>query len=277
MSQWVFEARENEGFHGGKLWLKKDDETGKTLERALFKPDTKYKESAVEYEAYKIATALGIPCAKVEIIEFEGKEGIISYDFKDRANKEIMYIPPDDLYHKSDGLTIKSHDSRGNRLDRIDMITFEMVKAYMPQIKSKVVDMLFFDCLIRNGDRHGFNWELIMSRKGEVLDVAPLFDHGKALWIDFLTKEECRLPWAVDYELRHYDMFGLLCQDYTAQMALISHTKRHIRVQVGFDVGILCFFTYLTMCIVPEIPSCVWRRKCYNRAAGENCLRNAAM
>ena len=67
MNQWKPIVEEHEGVHPKKIWIT----NGK--ERALFKPDTNVNESAIEHEVYKIATALDIPCAKIEIINFAAK------------------------------------------------------------------------------------------------------------------------------------------------------------------------------------------------------------
>jgi len=214
MNQWLYESDEQEGLHPDKAWLT----NGK--ERALFKPDTEDKESDVELEVFNIAYALEIPCARIEIIEFEGKRGSISYDVKDRDSKEIVYKYPDDLFYKHCGVTYASRDAHGNQNERVDIISLETVRNCIPHIETNVVDMIFLDCLVRNGDRHGLNWELIVKNDdGGIIGMTPLFDHGKSLWIDFLTMNECRIPYEDDSkELTHYKMFERLSYDYSEQI-----------------------------------------------------------
>jgi len=218
MNKWHYLSDEIEGVHPGKMWL-----TNGTT-RALFKADTADKESEIEMEVYKIALSLGMPCAKIEVIEFDGKKGSISYDFKERDNDAIVYRYPDDLFFKSSGVTYASKDADGNPNERVDVISFEAIRNNIPNILAEVIDMIFLDCLVRNGDRHGSNWELIVKQDEGIIGIAPLFDHGKCLWIEFLTMDECRIPWGEGHrELTHFKMFENLCAEYPEQIKDLLH------------------------------------------------------
>ena len=224
MSNWKYLHDEIEGIHKNKSWLSNG------TDRALFKPDTENNESAVEYEAYKIASVLDIPCAKIDIIEFDGKKGCISYDVKERDNPDIIYLYPDDLYQKGNKLTNRSKASDGTELIQISNVTLEHVKTLMPHILPKVIEMLFLDCVVRNNDRHGHNWEVIMNRNGDVLDVAPLYDHGLALWNDKNAMNTCRLPYADDVLLTHYAMFEQLCIEEPVLMKSLMTKCKNVKL-----------------------------------------------
>ena len=226
MSKWRFADEEVEGVHPNKAWL-----TNGT-ERALFKPDTYIGEGEIELEAYRIAAALGIACARIELLTYNDcTPGIISYDFKQHDDTKIIYHKADDMYYKerTNTLTHISIDSEGNVLESICM-TLEDVKNHIPQIESKVVEMLYFDCLIRNIDRHGYNWELIVDEAdGTVLDLAPLFDHGHALWSKKALKldDRCAVPYVDDVELENFKMFHQLCIEYPGQILnLLQKTSK---------------------------------------------------
>ena len=61
-------------------------------------------------------------------------------------------------------------------------------------------DMLVFDCLIENTDRHLNNFGMLAdSRTGEVKSMAPLFDHGFSLL--FHAALESELPDLVKKEI----------------------------------------------------------------------------
>ena len=229
MNQWKYIDDEIEGVHPNKAWL--TDGTN----RALFKPDTYTNESEIELEAYRIAAALDIPCAKIELLSYNDKtSGTISYDFKQHNDTETIYQKADDMYYKekSDTLTHVSVDSDGSPIETISM-TFENIKNYIPQIESKVIDMLYFDCLIRNIDRHGYNWELIVNTTdGRVRDLAPLFDHGYSLWSEKALKldDKCAVPYADDVELENFKMFHQLCIEYPEQMQSLLLKTFHIEL-----------------------------------------------
>ena len=213
MNKWTVEKPEHEGVHKNKNWLSNGQE------RALFKPDTEKNESAAELETSKIAKALGIPCARIEVIEFDGQKGCISYDVKKHSEPDIAYAYPDDLYVIGDRLTSRSKTTGGDRLELVDEVTLETVKTMMPHILPKVVEMLFLDCLVHNNDRHGRNWELVVGKDGSIHDIAPLYDHGLALWSSSKATNICCVPYSEDVELTHCAMFERLATEFPEQVA----------------------------------------------------------
>jgi len=217
--KWNVDDQEKEGVHKGKVWL----EHVETKILALFKPDTENNESITEHEVYKIASKLDIPCAKIELVEFEGRKGCLSHHYNlhyEEQGKDLVFIHADDLYEKDDMVTHKSKDSSKNSLEMIPEMTLEIVKERISVILPDVVNMLFLDCLVSNRDRHGYNWDLVMDdEKGEVVGLAPLFDHGYSLEHKFdEDHDNCALPWTDDVELTHYAMFEMLSTDYPEQV-----------------------------------------------------------
>jgi hypothetical protein len=172
MSKWIELEEERRGAIKNKVWMT----DGKR--KALFKPDTAYNESCDEIDAYRIGRGLGIDCAITEGAEINGVKGILSYDFKEPG---YIYVPVGNAYRTSSALVANSHDSDGMSLKRADNLSLNEVRnnpKFKP-IEKGMVDMLFLDCLIDNGDRHGNNWELKFSNDGkQLLGIAPLFDHG---------------------------------------------------------------------------------------------------
>jgi hypothetical protein len=169
MSSWIELSHEKKGAMPKKVWLSDGVHT------ALFKPDTPRKhESYCEFEAYKIATALGIPCAKIEVFEHNGKTGTLSYNVHEPG---FTYVPVSRVRLTSNGFEIS------NTLDPTMNISVEDIRnnPALKPIEKDVINMLFLDTLIKNCDRHGNNWELKFADDGETLvGIAPLFDHGNS-------------------------------------------------------------------------------------------------
>jgi hypothetical protein len=230
MSAWIPLKYEGRGALPKKIWLA----SGK--ERALFKPDTKMpdrKESEIEYDAYRIAAALGISHAKTEILKIKSsvmygmpenlsvQTGTLSYDFKTETG--IAYIPIEELYITYSGnITHERHYFSGNPLIQITTKSFSMetIKTHLPAIETDTVDMLFMDCLISNRDRHARNWEVMMDSKKELIGLAPLFDHDKSMWNYYTPQNDiCRVPWREgERPLKHYEMFERLAEYYPGQV-----------------------------------------------------------
>ena len=216
--EWEVLGDEKEGIHKNKTWME-HIKTGKT---ALFKPDTELSESIVEYEVFKISENLQIPCAEIELVEFSGLKGCLSYHYRHKLVKpgdDIVFIHADDLYEKGDMVTYRSKDSNKKSLSPIPEITLEIVRSRIPQIEKSVVDMLFLDCLVSNRDRHGYNWDIAMTEEGQAVGIAPLFDHGYSLWHKYIPEQDdCVMPWADDVELTHYAMFETLIERHSEQI-----------------------------------------------------------
>ena len=211
MSDWKPLCYEYRGAIPNKVWMT----NGK--ENALFKPDTEQKESVIEYEAYRIAKALGISCAKTEGIKLFDTTGVLSYNIE--TEPKIIYCHASTVYIKPCYLADDGDDSLENVINRMGKISMETVKN-IPSIESGVVNMLFLDCLMSNRDRHGFNWKIMMNMDAEIVGLAPLFDHGMSLWNNFSPDYDyCMVPWAIGQtELKHYEMFQKLAADYPEQI-----------------------------------------------------------
>jgi len=158
---------------------------------------------------------------------FEDKQGfeVTVYDnllYESHYLKEesqVIFAHTNHLYQKDDMVTYMSRDSSMKSLTPIDDMSLEIVSHSIPQAEKDVVDMLFLDCLVSNRDRHGFNWDFAMKESGEVIGLAPLFDHGNSLWSDYLKDFDfCMVPLAPNVDLTHYAMFESITDNYPSQI-----------------------------------------------------------
>lgn len=129
--------------------------------------DNGQKESSIlepvtECICYELANLMEIDCAEYTLEEKQGKLFSVSKWFYDEeeenfysANKlmRILNISRDNLYNK-------------------------LVEAF-PQIKTDLNNMIVFDYIVNNTDRHLKNFGFL--EKNEILRFSPLYDNGLAL------------------------------------------------------------------------------------------------
>jgi hypothetical protein len=224
MSQWRELKKERRGAMPKKAWLTDGEHN------ALFKPDTPRKrESYFEYEASRIAEALGIPCAKIEIFKHEGKTGTLSYDVHESG---FTYVPVNMVDLVSNSLHYSEVMPHGN-------LCLEEIRN-TPELKvleSATVDMLFLDTLIKNCDRHGNNWELKFADDGETLvGIAPLFDHGNSQQyaardnsaVCFFSKDKESMTTFPTFK----ELFKNLCEYYPEQIGALLEKCENIELTV---------------------------------------------
>ena len=219
---WYFSHYEKEGVVQGKPWLT----NGQTL--ALFKINCDENNAIAEIEASRIAKELSIPCAYTELYEWEGHQGILSHNFK---KPSIIYRTADDICSEIMGDTY---------VHGWDNLSIDIVRDKWPQLQKGMVDMLFFDCLIQNDDRHGKNFEVEVSEDDKLIKLAPLFDHGMSM--NEFPSDICRVGWSRNWDgLSHFEMFERLLQYYPEQI------KRLLDRVSEIEINSFCSLRYKEM------------------------------
>lgn len=113
-----------------------------------------------EMFAYKLASHLEIPVAHYEI-----KNDLIRT--KDFTNSASVNLEP-------------AYSLIGQKADSLEI--FDLLNDYNSSLIDDYIMMLYFDALIFNMDRHEYNWGFLRDvDTGEVLNLAPLFDHNISL------------------------------------------------------------------------------------------------
>jgi len=173
-----------DGFSPGSGFSEKEwiiDKSNNTI--GLFKyPKSKDTfEHFSEKMASELGNYIGIECAKVDIGYYNNRIGSLSYLLVDQVKEElhegIRLIYKLRKRYNPDKLI----DEETQEYYSIDLI-LESLNQY--NLKNKFLDIIIFDYLIGNTDRHHSNWAIITKHKGYGdIDVrmSPLYDNGSSL------------------------------------------------------------------------------------------------
>ncbi len=163
-----------------KIWLSYKNEIG------LFKFPKQFSDKNITTEhiseklASEIAGILDIPCAKVEIGTYNGRLGSISY----KINKDNEFL--------LEGINFinKSYPNYDidTLYDPVEQVyySFPMISPIIESLsfEKEFVEMVAFDALIGNSDRHHSNWALLVafqSLNKLRVSFSPLYDNGSSL------------------------------------------------------------------------------------------------
>lgn len=139
-----------------KAWKREDGDLW------LYKANYNKRESEAEYICHIIAEILGIGSVPYELVEVRG---VTCSRCPNISNKEVSIVPIYDFYG-------------GEYRDVFDWL------GIVPD-RDKFLEMLVFDGLVGNHDRHLRNWGVYVNAETtEVIGLHPLFDHNCAIDIE---------------------------------------------------------------------------------------------
>lgn len=172
-SNWsVYQGNSEGSGRSEKIWLCSDNESG------LFKfPKTEHTtEHVSEKLASNIAKLLEIPCAKIDIGTYHGRTGSMSY----RINNEKQALL-EAIVFISKALPNYDIDRLCDYTENI-YYSFPLIYriAEVLNLEKDFFNMLIFDALIGNSDRHHSNWAVLVSPPGSI-EFSPLYDNGSSL------------------------------------------------------------------------------------------------
>ncbi len=123
-----------------------------------------------EFYAAQIAEKMGIQHIDYNLAKWKG---VLCSTCKLFTNKETTFVP---IYKFVDNYNIDSIN--------------DFLKSLGNEFYEPFCDMLIFDALVHNTDRHFGNFGLLVeSRTNKILQFAPLFDHGISLFSEAMESD----------------------------------------------------------------------------------------
>lgn len=146
----------------------------------LIKVDTDRKESQNEVDAYILGSFLGLDCVPYtqgNVIYFNQQYSCCrSLNF---LSEDEIEIPVYCILEQTEGFSKLPDNIK--TLDYINFVISSISKftGILPErVIDWVYDMLVFDYIICNADRHLYNFSVIYNTRSGVYRLAPYFDHG---------------------------------------------------------------------------------------------------
>ena len=138
--------------------------------------------------ASQLASLLEIPSAHVEIGIYKGREGSMSF-LINRANEDLIegIWLINELYPNYS--SERMFDDSINEYYSLEML-INSVEKY--GLKKELLEMVIFDYLIGNSDRHQNNWAIISKGEREY-GFSPLYDNSSSLCCYVPESEICDL------------------------------------------------------------------------------------
>lgn len=122
----------------------------------------------------KVGRELDISVPDVEIVFFEGQHAVLIQNFLELGES------------LREGSMLKSSTRESGRLALADVLDAMQIHLEANQAAACLTNMVCFDILIGNPDRHHENWGVIVPEtKSGMPRPAPIYDNGSALGSNF--------------------------------------------------------------------------------------------
>lgn len=167
VNEWDTDYSVHAGGTRAKVW-KIHPETGQLV---LVKwPKYDIGEIYAEKVASEIGKCIGIQTMDVDLGLFENKHVILAYNFLEPGEQLI-----------EGGDFFEGYKRQSSKPLLAPNYTFQQIKSILNRFEllAEFIDIVVFDCLIFNSDRHQDNWGI--CKKGDFVRLAPAYDNSSSL------------------------------------------------------------------------------------------------
>ncbi len=207
-----------EGFAAGsgrseKIWLQSEDGKIGLFKYPKIDPDTGSitSEHVSEHIAYQLGTLLKVKTAQIDLGSYHGRQGCMSY----LLNKQNEAIIEGAMFISGRHPDYDVNEMRETNSGKYYCLDHIMEVSESENIRGKWIQMMLFDYLIGNTDRHQNNWAILIRYAGEKENrfygkACPLYDNGSSLCCyvnnmmieSYLGKDKKRFESLVDSKSR---------------------------------------------------------------------------
>ena len=144
--------------------------------------------------AADIGDIIGVPTPKVDLANNEEGFGSLSYNFLKQGEELIHgadFLSKFFEFRISLNVVGEDFDPRNPRHHKL-LYVLKIIESIKSSLVYDFINILIFDALIGNTDRHSENWGIIKTNLKDAprARVAPAFDNGSSLGREFKTDEE---------------------------------------------------------------------------------------
>ncbi len=242
-------------------------------------------ESVVEFAINKIGEYLGLKMNESKIIQVNGQLRFLSKNFLKQGQKLIHGIEILAEYFEDRQFV---EDINVNKKERRKYFTFEEVENAVnfifpndsKMILNEFVQLLTYDAIVGNNDRHFYNWGIIgqvKKEKSKQMHLTPIYDTARALfWNDtdekvkkifnlyqkkqdsldsYIRDSYPRVSLENNYNASHFDLIVSLSKNYEYKTIISNLVSMSVTTNLlhRFDSELRKFFIYERselMCIV---------------------------
>lgn len=170
-----------------------------------------------EFYAFQIAQALGVKAVPYGISKWKGELCSTCALF---TSEELAFVPAGRLVREGGFPAV-----------------LDFYKSLGKDFENSLYDMLVFDAVIKNTDRHCGNFGfLVQSRANKIVSPAPLFDHGNSLYslagLDDFDSAQKLASYDKALQPRVYDDFVEMARRYAT-----ADCKASLRKLLDFTFG----------------------------------------